>query len=91
MQKRLLDLLIEECTENIDIRKNDHENEHKKQCSSCIVYIMLFSIFFTISIVIGIYFAYSYWYLKKYSLSVNFNNHKETLIYSTYKWEKLKN
>ena len=80
-RKKLIDPLIEECTENIDVIKNDNENEHKKQCSSCTVYIMLFSIFFTISIVIGIYFVYYHWYLKKYSLHVNFNTHKETLIY----------
>ena len=52
-RKRLLDPFIEECTENIDVIKN----EHKKECSSCLVYIVLFSIFFTISVGIGIYFA----------------------------------
>ena len=57
--------------------KNDNENEHKKECSSCIVYIVLFSIFFTISIGIGIYFVYYHWYLKKYSLHVDFNTHKK--------------
>ena len=76
-RKKLIDPLVEKCTENIDVIKN----KHKKECSSCIVYIVLFSIFFTISIGIGIYFVYSHWYLKKYSLSVNFNSHKETLIY----------
>ena len=61
--------------------KTDNENEHKKECSSCTVYTVLFSIFFTISIGIGIYFVYFHWYLRKYPLSVNFNIHKETLIY----------
>ena len=76
-EKRLLDPLIGECTENIDVIKSEHE----KECGSCIVYIVLFSIFFTISIVIGIYFVYSHWYLKKYLQSVNFNTYKETSIY----------
>ena len=61
--------------------KSDNKNEHKKESSSCIVYIVLISIFFTKSIVIGIYFLYSHWYLKKYSLNVDINTHKETLIY----------
>ena len=57
-RKKLFDKLIEECTENIDEVKIDNENEHKKECNSCTVYIVLFSIFFTISIAIGIYFVY---------------------------------
>ena len=86
-RKRLLDPLIEECIENIDVIKNEHE----KECSSCIMYIVLFSILFTISIEIGIYIAYSYWYLKKCSQSINFNRYKETLIYWPYKWVVSKN
>ena len=69
-RKILLDPLIEECTKSIDVIIN----EYKKECSSCIVYILLFSILFTISIVISINFVCAHWYLKKYS-------HKETLIY----------
>ena len=57
-RKKLFDKLIEECTKNIDMIKIDNENEDIKQYSSCIVYIIFFSIFFTISIVIGIYFVY---------------------------------
>ena len=49
---------------NNDIIKTDNENEHKKECSSCVVYIVFFSILFTISIVIGIYLACSHWYLR---------------------------
>ena len=80
-RKKLIDELTEKCTENIDVIKIDNENEHVKECSSCVVYIVLFCIFFTILIVIGIYFVYSHWYFKKYSQGVNFNTYKETLIY----------
>ena len=60
-RKKLVDKLIEECTKSIDEVEIASENEHK--CSSCTLYIVLFSIFFTISIGIAIYFAYFYWYL----------------------------
>ena len=66
-RKKLLDKLIEECTENnnevklakITLAKN--ENKHK--CSSCILYTVLFLIVFTINIGIGTYFVY-YKYLN---------------------------
>ena len=80
-RKKLIDSLVEECSENIDVIKIDSENDHIKECSSCIVYIVFFSIFFAISIVIGIYFVYSHWHFKKDSVTVDFNTHKETLIY----------
>ena len=57
------------------------ENEHGNKCSSCTLYIVLFSIFFTISIGIAIYFAYFYWYLKKDDARVRFDNRTETTIY----------
>ena len=41
-RKKFFDKLIEECTENFDVIKIDNENEHKKECSSCIVYIVFF-------------------------------------------------
>ena len=45
-RKRLVDKLVEECTENI------------KETSSCILYIVLFSIIFIINIGIATYFVY---------------------------------
>ena len=54
----MLDPLVEECTENIDVVIIDNENEHKKEFSSYIVYIVLFSIIFVIIIGLGIYFVY---------------------------------
>ena len=56
----------------------EDENKHKNKCSSCTLYIVLFSIIFTISIGTGTYFIYyKYKYddketmLKKYYLSNN--------------------
>ena len=89
-RKKLFDPLDEECTESVNKTK-PVENGHKKQCSSCTVYIVLFSVIIVMNIGIGIYFVYSRWYFKKYSLSVDFNTHKETTIFWTYKWEELNN
>ena len=56
----------------------EDENKYKNKCSSCTLYIVLFSIIFTISIGTGTYFIYyKYKYddketmLKKYYLSNN--------------------
>ena len=57
-RKRSVDKLVEECTENIDEVKITSKNEHENKCSSCTLYIVLFSIFFTISIRIATYFVY---------------------------------
>ena len=43
----------------------NNENEHKKECSSRIVYVVLFSLIIAINTGIGIYFTYFHWYLKK--------------------------
>ena len=51
------------------------------KCSSSTLYIVLFSIFFTISIGIGIYFVYFYWYLKKDILRVVLDTRTEIAIY----------
>ena len=83
-RKKLVDKLVEECTENIDVVKTDNENENENKYSFSIVYIVcivLFSIIFTISIGISICFIYNHWYFKKYSRHDDFNTHKETTIY----------
>ena len=84
-RKKLFDKLVEECTESIDevemTEITQVENEHKNKCSSCTLHMVLFSIFFTISIGIAIYFAYFYWYLKKYDARVMLDTHAETTIY----------
>ena len=62
-RKKLIDKLVEECTENIEeirlLEKTSSENEHKY--SSCTLYLVLFWIFFIFSVInIGIsnYFTY---------------------------------
>ena len=67
-RKKSFDKLVEECTEIIDEAEiteiTQAENEHKNKCSSCTLYIVLFSIFFTILIGIGIFFVY-YKYMSR--------------------------
>ena len=67
-RKKLVDKLVEECTESIDeveiTKITQAENEQKNKCSSCTLYIVLFSIFFTILIGIGIFFVY-YKYMSR--------------------------
>ena len=64
-RKKLVDELGEECTESIDeveiTEITQAENEQEKKCNSYTLYIVLFSIFFTISIGIHTFFAYFYW------------------------------
>ena len=85
MQKRLVNKLVEECTETVEEVKLAKitlaENENSYKCSSCTVYIVLFWIFFTINVGgIGACFIYFYCYLVDLP-HVNFNTHKETTIY----------
>ena len=78
---KLVDRLIEECTENIEETKLDeNENENKHRCSSCTMHIFLFSLNFAINIGIGISFAYFYWYLKKDIPRVQFNTRTQATI-----------
>ena len=56
MQEKLVDKLVEECTKSIDRVEVASENAHKNKCSSCTLYIILFSIIFTICIGIATYF-----------------------------------
>ena len=52
----LVDKLVEECNEIVEEVKIVGKNEDK--CSSCILYIVLFSIFFTVNIGIATHFVY---------------------------------
>ena len=71
-RKKLVDKLAEECTQTVKEVKlakiTSAENENKHKCSSCTLYIVLFSIIFTINIGIGTYFQ---WYLKKMLLMLS--------------------
>ena len=62
--KELADKLVEECTENIDEVKIANKKEHKNKCSSCLLFVVLFSIFFAIYIGISAYFVY-YKYMNR--------------------------
>ena len=55
-RKRLVDKLVDECDENIGEVKI--VSESKNQFNSCILHIVLLSIFFTINVGIGAYFVY---------------------------------
>ena len=84
-RKKLVDKLIDECTEtieeeklaNITIFKND-----SCERSSCIIYIVLMIIVFTIFIGITVYLAYYNWSLIKNNIScIKFNTRKKTEIW----------
>ena len=60
-RKRLIDKLIEECNENI--KETSLINPEKCKSNSCILYIVLFSMLFTINIGIATYCIY-YKYLN---------------------------
>ena len=79
-RKKLVDKLVEDCTKIIDKVEIASKNEHKNKCSSCSLYIVLFSIMFTINIGIGTYFAYSQWYLKYDDARVVLDTRTETTI-----------
>ena len=83
-RKKLVDKLVEECTENIN-KKELHSNEindYEKICNSCSVYIVLLVIFFILRISISSVFIYFHWYLKKSNTGItNINPSTETVIY----------
>ena len=66
-RKKLVDKLVEECTENVDEAKITEITENKCK-SSCTIYVVIIAIVFTICIEIGTYFVYfkymNHWYLK---------------------------
>ena len=84
--KKLVDKLIDECTETIEevklakiiLTKNENDNKY----SSCRVYIVLMILVFTIFTGIAIYFVYYNWSLIKNNVScIKFRTHKETIIW----------
>ena len=76
-RKKLVDNLVKECTENTDevkmakITLADHESKYENECkSSCTLFIVFFSIIFTINIGIVICFIY-YKYINPSKIAVN--------------------
>ena len=78
-RKRLIDKLVEECSEMIyNLTLNDYE----KVSISCKIYIVLFVIAFLIIIGTGSMYFYFYWYLKKIDTKfTNINPSTETVIH----------
>ena len=77
----LVDKLVEECNETIDEEVERIENN---KCNSCIVYIIVFSIFFAINVGISDYFAY-YKYMNRNKKMIIFIKQQLTKLI---KWEK---
>ena len=69
VKKKLVYKLVEKCTETVEEVKLAKialaEHESRGRCSSCTLYIALFSIILTIGIGIGSYFLHFHWYLTK--------------------------
>ena len=64
--KKLVDTLVDECTEVKLAKITLAKNENSYKCSSCTVYTVLFWIFFTINVGgIEAYFVYFHGHLKK--------------------------
>ena len=86
MQKKLVDKLINECTETIEEVKlaelTVFENENENKYGSCKVYIVLMIVVFYNFTGITIYFVYYNSSLIKNNVScIKFNAHKETKIW----------
>ena len=72
-RNRVVDRLIEECTNVIDENKIYDETlsitslntNSSDDCACCTLYVVLFAVFLTASVVIGGVFVYFYWYSKK--------------------------
>ena len=87
-KKKLIDPLIEECTENDNETKTVNitvENEN----ISCKVYIVLMTVVFTIFTGIIIYFVYYIWsFIKNKIFCIKSKTHKETIFGEcNYKWD----
>ena len=85
--------IVEKCNENIDEKKlhtnkmiyNSTLNDYEKICSSCersscTIYIVIFVIFFIISVSISSVFIYSHWHLKIYIYIYWKNNLLNTIL-----------
>ena len=94
-RNKLFDKLLEECSENIDGNEMIYNetldlislntiplNNYKKMCNSCTIYIVLFTIFFIISICISSVIIYFHRYLNSSSNNItNINPGTETIIH----------
>ena len=89
-RKKLVDKLIDECTETIKEVKlakitpmELHSAENENKYSSCKVYIVLMILVFTIFTGITIYFVYYNWSLIKnnvFCIKFNTHTHKKNIL-----------
>ena len=84
-RKKLTDNLTDECTETIEEMKlakiTFTENKNNYECGSCIVYIVLMIIAFTIFTGITVYLVYCNWSLINNNIyCIKFNNRKKIKI-----------
>ena len=81
-RNKLVDKLVEECSENIDENKMIYnETLNENVCNSCTVCIALLVIAFLIIIGISGTFVYFHRYLKRDNIHVKFNTNTQTKIY----------
>ena len=82
-RKKLVDKLVKECTQTFKEVKIAECNSVENKCTpnSCTLFIVLFSIFFTINIGIGACFGYLHWYLNKDVAGFEFGTCTQTKIY----------
>ena len=83
-RKKLTDKLIDDCTKTIEETKLVNitctENENNYKCGSCIVYIVLMIVAFTISTGSTVYLVHCNWSLINNNNNIHcikFNNHKK--------------
>ena len=80
-EKKLADKLIDDCTETIEKTKLVNitfiENESNYECGSCIFYIVLMTVAFTILTGITVYLVYYNWSLINNIYCIKFNNCKK--------------
>ena len=80
MKEELIDKLLEECSVNIDENEtidNKTLNDYKRVFNFCTIYTVLFSIFLIIGIRVSSVYFYFHCYLKKVNI--------EKSIYQPYK------
>ena len=68
-RKKLADKLVDECSETVEevklAKTTLAQNKNMYKCVSCTLYIVLFSIIFTINVGIATYFVFFHWYSKR--------------------------
>ena len=89
-KEKLANKPVEECSRNIDeneIIYNGTLNNYGNVCNSCIIYIILWVIYFVMSIRINSAFNYFHWYLKRSdNNTTSINTNTGTIIFQTYQW-----